>query len=132
MGLLHPFQKSTSPARRLNMRVQTPQHVWVFWTCDGRDEVARVHDLSAGGVFVETVRPKGVGMATKLHFLVPEGQIRADAIVRHATDGRGMGLKFTAVHEQDRSKLVSLVKRLRSGSKLWRERINGEDLSRPD
>ena len=108
------FQTLTSPSRRLSTRVETPQHVWVFWRCDGRDDVARVRDLSVGGVFIETPKPKEIGVATNLHFLVQEGQIRADAMVRHAVDGRGLGLKFTAVREEDRPKLIALMSRLRS------------------
>jgi len=48
-----------------------------------------------------------------LHFLVQEGEIRADAVVRHARSGLGLGLKFTALGEQDRPKLAALVTRLR-------------------
>ena len=112
--LARHYTNLTSPSRRLSTRVETPQHVWVFWRCDGRDDVARVHDLSVGGVFVETPKPQDEGVITNLHFLVPEGQIRADATVRHAEDGRGMGLKFTAVREEDRSNLIALMSRLRS------------------
>jgi hypothetical protein len=65
------------------------------------------------GYSVETPKPKDIGAATNLHFLVQEGQIRADATVRHAEDGRGMGLKFTAVREEDRPKLIALMSRLR-------------------
>ena len=45
---------------------------------------------------------------------VQEGTIRADATVRHAKEGQGMGLKFTAVREEDRKNLVSLMARLRA------------------
>jgi PilZ domain len=106
----------TSPSRRLSTRVETPQHVWVYWRCDGLDDVARVRDLSVGGVFIETRRPKDVGVITNLHFLVQEGQIRADAAVKHADQGHGMGLKFTAVREEDRQHLMALVSRLRSSA----------------
>jgi hypothetical protein len=88
--------------------------VWVYWRCDGRDDIARVRDLSVGGVFIETRKPKSVGVMTSLHFLVQEGMIRADATVRHAKDGQGMGLKFTAVREEDRKNLISLMSRLRT------------------
>jgi hypothetical protein len=35
-------------------------------------------------------------------------------VVRHIVAGRGLGLKFTAVTEQDRRKFASLLRRLRS------------------
>ena len=44
---------------------------------------------------------------------VQEGQIRADAVVRHVKPGGGLGLKFQAVSEKDRPNLAALMKRLR-------------------
>jgi c-di-GMP-binding flagellar brake protein YcgR len=114
-SMVRQLQPLSSPSRRLSTRVETPQHVWVYWRCDGRDDVARVHDLSVGGVFIETRKPKDAGVIANLHFLVQEGQIRADATVRHADEGRGMGLKFTAVREEDRRHLMALVSRMRAG-----------------
>jgi hypothetical protein len=54
-----------------------------------------------------------MGAKTYLHFLVGEGQIRAEAVVRHIKPGRGLGLEFTAVREEDRGRLADLLKRLR-------------------
>jgi len=69
--------------------------------------------MSMGGLFIETPEPKAEGVLTRLNFLVQEGQIRADAVVRHARSGVGLGLKFTALSEQDRPKLAGLLTRLR-------------------
>lgn len=69
-----------------------------------------------GGLFIETDKPKVPGITVKLHFLVQEGQIRADAVVRHAKPDRGLGLRFTAVDNEDRPRLVELMKRLRRSS----------------
>lgn len=69
--------------------------------------------MSMGGLFIETQETKPAGMLTRLDFLVEEGQIRADAVVRHAAAGAGLGLKFTALTEQDRPKLAALITRLR-------------------
>jgi hypothetical protein len=54
-----------------------------------------------------------MGSSTNLHFLVKEGQIRAEAVVRHVKPGCGLGLEFTAVLEEDRPRLAGLMKRLR-------------------
>jgi hypothetical protein len=54
-----------------------------------------------------------VGAKTDLHFLVEEGPIRAEAIVRHVKPGRGLGLEFITVREEDRRRLAGLMKRLR-------------------
>jgi len=90
------------------------QDVWVCWQCNGRDDVSRVKDLSLGGLFLETPTQRAIGTSTKVDFLVGEGQIRADAVVRHVVPGRGLGLKFTALIDQDRRKFAALVRRLRS------------------
>lgn len=55
-----------------------------------------------------------MGTKTRLDFLVQEGQIRAEAVVRHIQPGNGLGLKFTAVTEQDSPRLAALLTRLRS------------------
>lgn len=87
--------------------------MWVYWKCQGREDVSLVRNMSMGGLFIETPLPQLAGAQTRLDFLVPEGQIRADAEVRHARPGAGLGLKFTALSEQDRPKLAALVTRLR-------------------
>jgi hypothetical protein len=53
-------------------------------------------------------------MAAKLDFLVQEGRIKADAVVRHVRRGDGLGLRFIAVGEEDRQRLKALLSRLRS------------------
>ena len=85
----------------------------MYWQCQRREDVSRVRDMSMGGLFIETPEPKAEGVLARLNFLVQEGQIRADAVVRHATPGVGLGLKFTALSEQDRPKLAALLTRLR-------------------
>ena len=83
------------------------------WKCQGREDISLVHDMSMGGLFIETPLTRPSGTVTRLDFLVAEGQIRADAVVRYALPGKGLGLKFTALNEQDRPKLAALITRLR-------------------
>lgn len=104
---------TSAPSRRFTSRVQAPGDVWVCWKCQGRDDISLVRNMSMGGLFIETAQPRPTGTATRLDFLVAEGQIRADAVVRHAKPGTGLGLKFTALSEQDRPKLAALITRLR-------------------
>ena len=73
------LREQVSPLRRLNPRVKALEGLWVFWSCDGRDEISQVRDLSLGGLFVQTASPRNVGATTILDFLVQEGQIRAKA-----------------------------------------------------
>ena len=67
-----------------------------------------------GGVFLRTPTSKPVGTTINLHFLVREGQVRADATVRHIRPQQGLGLEFTALIDEDRPRLAALMRRLRS------------------
>ena len=107
------LQSVTTPSRRSNSRIALTQEVWVCWQCNGRDDVSRIRDLSLGGLFLQTTVPKTIGSPIKIDFLVGEGQIRTDAVVRHVLPGRGIGLKFTALTEQDRPKFAALLRRIR-------------------
>jgi hypothetical protein len=71
-----------------------------------------------GGLFIETTKPRPIGVTANLHFLVPEGEIKADAVVRHVEPNRGLGLKFTAMSEHDRPHLEALMRRLRDLSRF--------------
>jgi len=42
-----------------------------------------------------------LGTTIRLEFLVQEGAIQAEAVLRYARPGRGMGVKFTSVHRED-------------------------------
>jgi hypothetical protein len=107
------LQHTVFHSRRFTSRVETHEGVWVDWRCVGREDISRVRNLSLGGLFVETPKPRGVGSTAKLEFLVQEGQIRADAVVRRVEPGRGLAMKFTAVSEEDRPRLEALISRLR-------------------
>jgi hypothetical protein len=50
--------------------------------------------------------------SVKLHFLVQEGPIGAEAVVRHAKSG-GLGLKFSVMGSEDQKRLKALMARLR-------------------
>jgi hypothetical protein len=104
------------PSRRRYPRVEKPHGVWVYWNCKGREDTSRVRDLSTTGLFVETEEVRDVGAAIRLDFLVQEGQIRAKAVVQHVKPGSGLGLKFTALTEEDGPRLTALITRLRSPS----------------
>src|ERR1700694_5057959 len=110
------WHQAVFQSRRFSSRVETHERVWVDWRCIGGEDILRVRDLSLGGLFVETPKPRGVGLAARLRFHVQEGQIRADAVVRRAEPGRGLAMKFTAVSEEDRPRLQALISRLRYSS----------------
>jgi hypothetical protein len=63
-------------------------------------------------LFLSTPIPRPLGARARLDFLVPEGQIRAEAIVQHQVPNGGLGLKFTAITDQDCPHLVALMDRI--------------------
>ena len=107
------LQQPVVHSRRFTSRVETHDGVWVYWSADGREDTARVRNLSLGGLFMQTSVSKKVDSMLKLDFLVQEGRISVDAIVRRAEPGRGLALKFTKVRNEDQSRLDALVNRFR-------------------
>jgi hypothetical protein len=105
--------KSQQPCRRLRSRTASPSDLWVYWHSKKYGDLSRVGDLSIGGLLIETPHGVSAGETIKLNFLVQEGQIRAEAVVRHVKLGCGLGLKFTAISAEDRPHLVALLTRIR-------------------
>ena len=110
-------------SRRQSSRFETPDGVWVCWRCAGTEDISRVSDLSVGGLFLSTPIPQPVGVRAQLDFLVQEGNIRVQAEVRHLVPSGGLGLKFTAISDQDCPNLVSLLNRIRSVSPPRRTKL---------
>jgi hypothetical protein len=105
---------TTGPSRRRSSRIPVVEDVWVYWESAPYRDISRVRDLSPGGLFLETRARKKEGELVRLHFLVQEGQIRAEAEIRHvAPNGRGFGMKINSVTTQDAPCLRRLLSRLR-------------------
>lgn len=108
--------QSASYFRRRTSRVQAGESVYAFWSCNGRESLSRVCDLSLGGLFIESCLEEELGAPVKLHFLANEGQIRAHAVVRHVKPGRGLGLRLVAINEQDCQRLAGLIQRVQTSA----------------
>jgi hypothetical protein len=65
-----------------------------------------------GGLFIETRKVCPIGATVELHFLVQDGEIRANATVRYVKTGSGLGLQFEAVRSEDQARFATMVKRL--------------------
>ena len=104
--------KNILHSRRHHRRVETPQGVWAIWRCGRTEDTSRVKDLSVGGLFIETRKVCPVGAMVELHFLVQDGEIRANATVRYVKAGSGLGLQFEAVRSEDQARFATMVKRL--------------------
>lgn len=103
-------------SRRRESRIEISDGVWIIWLCSDREMVSTVQNISPGGLFVECVSPRPFGARAEVHFLVPEGKIAGEAVVKHSQTGRGIGLRFTRILETDRMRMVGLIERLRSAS----------------
>ena len=53
-----------------------------------------------------------VGSRLDLHFLLPEGQIRVQAIVRKVREGRGMGVEFVSMGGREFDLILTAIQRL--------------------
>ena len=117
------FQHRAAPSRRLTSRIDNPDGVWVYWHCDGRAETSAVQNVSLGGVFLRTTGTMPIDSRAQVHFLVQEGQVRTEAVVRHLRPGFGLGLRFTAIKDGDRPNLLRLLNRLRSSGQAGARQI---------
>ena len=109
------MSKNHSYSRRALSRLPASEDIWVCWRCNGLDDVSRVLDINIDGMFIQTPHLSvKEGMPARLDFLVQEGRIKADAVVRHVNRGNGLGVKFLAVNDEDRPRLKALLARLRS------------------
>jgi hypothetical protein len=93
-------------------RIVLPKGMLVAWQAKGERAVSAVTTLELSGLFVSTPRPPAVGETVTLVFSVPNGDVRAVAVVRDSQPGRGMGLEFTAIRQDDRARLRQLLQRL--------------------
>jgi hypothetical protein len=109
------MHQKPSYSRRALSRLPASDDIWVCWRCNGIDDVSRVLDISIEGLFIQTPHLKvKEGMPAKLDFLVQEGRLKADAVIRHVKSGNGLGLRFIAVSDDDRQRLKALLSRLRA------------------
>src|SRR5258708_22610133 len=91
-----PRLKGQQPSRRLALRTAPPSDLWVYWHSKRHGDLSRVHDLSIGGLLIETSEAVPVGETIELNFLAQEGHIGAKAGGRHLEPPFRLGLYFTA------------------------------------
>jgi hypothetical protein len=112
LGAPFPMVKERSKNDRRFQRIATPKGVWVAWQDGKQQNVSRVRDLNAGGLFIATPTPLALGTVLTLLLSVPEGEIRSRAVVRNIVPGEGMGVQFSDISAQDAARVDKLVARL--------------------
>jgi hypothetical protein len=68
--------------------------------------------MGLGGLFIAAPDPPAGGTFVALFFELPYGEVRANAIVRDAVPGAGMGVEFIGMKPEDRARLHQLLKKL--------------------
>jgi hypothetical protein len=95
-------------------RIGLPRGMTVEWQAGGSHEIARVATLGLGGLFIDVQNPRPLGDVIQLFFRVPDGEVRARAIVRDSHPGKGMGVEFTYMASDARARLNRLLSKLLS------------------
>jgi tetratricopeptide (TPR) repeat protein len=97
--------------RRKQKRVQAPKGTLAGWKGAGQSAVSRVRNIGLGGTYLITPTPAATGSSVELILSLPIGEVRARAIVRRSTPGKGMGVQFVQMRPEDRAKLNQFLSR---------------------
>ena len=76
--------------------------------------VSRVETLSLGGLFIRTKNPPETGKMIQFLIDIPGDRVRARAIVRDVTPGKGMGVGIVAMSQEDRARCFTFLNKLQS------------------
>jgi tetratricopeptide (TPR) repeat protein len=79
--------------------------MFVGWKASGQRTVSRAETVGMGGLFLHTPDPLPTGSLLELLFDLKTGEVRARAIVRHSSPGKGMGIQFVQMQPPDRARL---------------------------
>jgi hypothetical protein len=82
----------------------------VVWKNGNLKYVSSLENLGLGGLFICTRQPPPAGTSLQLLFNVPEGEVRARAIVRNLVPSRGMGLAIVSMEQEHRARLDRWLK----------------------
>src|ERR1035441_5425776 len=95
--------------RRKNPRMKAPKELLVGWKSPGHHAVSHAKTIALGGLFLDTAKPPVTGSMIELLFDLPTGEIRARAVVRHSTPGKGMGVQLVQMGSEDRGRLIRFL-----------------------
>jgi hypothetical protein len=91
---------------RRHPRVVSPKGTFVAWQATGKKLVSSVGNLGLGGLYIQTSEPPPPGTFIQLLFDSPKGEVRARAVVQRSEPKAGMGVKFIAMQQEDRGRLI--------------------------
>jgi tetratricopeptide (TPR) repeat protein len=91
--------------RRKQKRVQAPKGMLAGWKTLGQSSVSRVQNIGLGGAYLAALKPPAMGSSVELILSLASGDVRARAVVRRSTIGKGMGVQFVQMRPEDRARL---------------------------
>jgi hypothetical protein len=82
-----------------------------MWDSSTEAHSARVTDLSEGGCFLDSVGEVRLGEIVGFRILLPDDDwLYLEGEVRHYSAGRGFGVQFVELNEDQTEKLLALIK----------------------
>jgi tetratricopeptide (TPR) repeat protein len=108
---------------RKHPRYRVPKGLVIGWRGAGRSEVSSAETISMGGIFLHTPTPLSKGSVIDLLFDLKSGEVRARAVVRFQTPGKGMGVQFMQMSPAARSRLTQLLARFSSAQPSSEENV---------
>jgi len=85
-------------------------HLDAVWQAEDERHSARVTDLSEGGCYLDTVGEVMVGEIVAFRVLLPDDEwLYLEGEVRHHSHGRGFGVQFVDLNEEQTENLRRLL-----------------------
>ncbi|MGD0963923.1 MAG: DnaJ domain-containing protein [Candidatus Acidiferrales bacterium] len=100
-----PKTEQTDNSRRKYPRHKAPKGLFVGWKTAGQRTVSLAETIGLGGLFLYTPNPPSRGSIIELIFDLKSGEVRARAVVRNHSPGKGMGVQFVQMQAADRARL---------------------------
>jgi len=96
-------------------RVASPRGLLVAWQSSTSRAVSYLETIGLGGLFVLTRKPVPIRSMVQVLMDLPEGEVRARAVVRRVAV-RGMAIEFIAMSPEDRARLNKTLQPLFAAS----------------
>jgi PilZ domain-containing protein len=86
--------------------------LFVAWQIGMQQGVSRLTSLALGGLYIRTATPAAERSMLRVLIETPAGDLRARVLVRRMVPKHGMGVEFIAMTQEDRARLVQLLRRM--------------------
>jgi len=98
--------------RRRYPRSPAPPNLFIAWQIGMKQGVSRLGSLALGGLYIRTASPPPPESMLRVLVETPTGDLRARVMVRRVVPKDGMGVEFIAMTQEDRARLVQLLRRM--------------------